>query len=169
MRFTPPLVLVLSALTAGAAAGDLPALEIAGAISRPGKLTIAELQAFGSATGTWKQHGRTHQVTGVPIQKVLAARGFSPGPEGKNVPLVEKRAGWRKVLVAVVADGDEVAFSCAELSDEIGATKVLVVWSVNGKPLGPETGPLRLVSLSDHEPSRSVFKLERLVVVDVTQ
>ena len=91
MRFTPPLVLVLSALTAGAAAGDLPALEIAGAISRPGKLTIAELQALGSATGTWKEHGRTHQVTGVPIQKVLAARGFSPGPEGKNVPVVEKR------------------------------------------------------------------------------
>ncbi|HTP28371.1 MAG TPA: molybdopterin-dependent oxidoreductase [Anaeromyxobacteraceae bacterium] len=167
----PSLVLALTLATfaAGAAESVVPSLEIAGSISEPGKLTIQELQALGPVTRPWKEHGKTHQVTGVPIQKILAARGFSPGPEGKNVPVTEKRAGWRKVLVAVAADGYQAAFSCAELSDEIGATKVLVVWSVDGKPLRTETGPLRLVSPSDHEPSRSVFKLERLVLVDVTQ
>jgi hypothetical protein len=74
-----------------------------------------------------------------------------------------------QVVVAIAGDGYQAAFSCAELSDEIGATKVLVVWRIDGEPLRPKTGPFRLVAVTDNEGSRSVFQRVRLVVVDVTQ
>jgi len=108
-------------------------------------------------------------VTGVPLDKVLAAFGFAPGPMGRQVPVTEKRAGWRKVVVALGNDGYQVAFSCAELTSEIGATKALVSFALDGAPLGGERGPFRLVVLTDREPSRSVRNLERLIVVDVSQ
>jgi len=57
----------------------------------------------------------------------------------------------------------------ATSSPEIGATKVLVSWSMDRKRLREGTGPFRLVAATDREPASSVHGLERLVVVDATQ
>ena len=144
------------------------AVAVSGALPRTGALGRKELEALGASTVEWVEHGERHRVTGVPLEKVLAAFGFTPGPRGKQVPVAEKRAGWRKVLVAVGRDGYQVAFSCAEVSPEIGATKAFLSWSADGEPLREETGPFRLVVTTDGEPARAVHGLERLVVVDVT-
>jgi len=169
MRSTLAVALVLLCSVTVGAEEPTPALDVSGDIQSPGSVALAQLQALGSVTAAWKLHGRTHQVTGVPLQKLLESRGFSPGREGKDVLAAEKHQGWRRVLVAVGADGYQVAFSCAEVSAAIGATKALVVWSIDGRPLEPEVGPLRLVALTDKEGARSVFRLKRIVVVDVTQ
>jgi hypothetical protein len=40
-------------------------------------------------------------------------------------------------------------------------------WEVDGKPLSPEEAPFRIVVTTDKEPSRSLYKLTRLEVVDL--
>jgi DMSO/TMAO reductase YedYZ molybdopterin-dependent catalytic subunit len=170
MRVTAFVALAtLLSLSPADALDPEPTIAVAGALPRTGAIGLKDLQALGATTVEWVDHGEKHRVTGVRLDKVLAAFGFRPGPRGKEVPIAEKRAGYRKVLVAVGSDGYQVAFSCAEVSPEIGATQALVAWCVDGEPLRAGSGPLRLVVVTDREGARSVRALERLVVVDATQ
>jgi hypothetical protein len=142
-------------------------LQIAGDLPRTGTLTQKELEQLGPTTAHWKEHGADHDVVGVPLDKVLAHFGFEPGPMGKDTPKSEKRRGWKMVVVASAPDGFQAVFSCAELTESMGPSRVLVVWSVDGKPLPEDTGPFRLVALTDQEPSRSLYHLARIDVVDM--
>ena len=141
-------------------------IEVSGALPRSASLGQAELSALGASTGTWTLHGTRHQVTGVRLDKVLTHLGFTPGPMGKDVPVAEKRAGFRKVVVATARDGFQAVFSVAECFQGMGPGEVLVVWAVDGKPLPPADGPFRLAVLTDGEPSRSLRQLKKLEVVD---
>jgi hypothetical protein len=142
-------------------------IDVSGALPRSASLGQAELSALGATTGTWTLHGTRHQVTGVRLDKVLTHLGFAPGPMGKDVPVAEKRAGFRKVVVATARDGFQAVFSVAECFQGMGPGEVLVVWAVDGKPLAPADGPFRLAVLTDSEPSRSLRQLRTLEVVDV--
>ena len=118
-------------------------------------------------TSTWTAHGEKHLVLGVPLDKLLTRFGFDPGPMGKAVPKDEKRKGWRMVVVASAADGFQSVLSCAEFFESMGATRAMVVWKIDGKPLPVDRGPLRLVVLTDKEPSRSIYGLRKLDVLDL--
>ena len=84
---------------------------------------------------------------------------------GKSIPPREKHSGHRFVLIATAADGYKAVFSAGELAEQ--STQALVVWSVDGVMLPSESGPMRLVVLSDHGVSRSLFQLRTIDVVDV--
>ena len=166
------LALVGSTVVAFAAPQPPPSappasVEVSGAIPKPGRLAKSDLTALGPKTATWQVHGKSLDVTGVRLDKVLTHLGFSPGPMGREVPVADKRAGYRKVLRATARDGYQAVFSVAELSEGMGRTEVLVVWAVDGKSLDAEEGPLRLVALTDGEPSRSIRQLERLEVIEL--
>jgi DMSO/TMAO reductase YedYZ molybdopterin-dependent catalytic subunit len=143
-------------------------LRVAGALPKTGALTLADLAALGPVTATWVAHGGKHEVHGVPLDRVLTHFGFTPGSMDASVPKRDKRKGWHMVVIASAADGFQAVFSCAEIFETMGATRVLVVWKIDGKPLPPDRGPLRLVPLTDKEPSRSVFSVNRLEVIDPT-
>ena len=163
-------VLALATLLAAASAGraeEPPTLSIAGDLSAPVRLTLADLKALGPATVEWTVHGRKRAALGVPLDKILTKAGFSAGPMGKDVPVGEKRSGWKKAVVASAADGFQAVFSCAELFPDMGPTRALVAWEIDGKSLLPEEAPFRLVVTTDKEPSRSLYKLVRLEVVDL--
>jgi hypothetical protein len=136
-------------------------------LPRPASLGQAELSALGAKTASWTVHGTKRKVTGVRLDKVLTHLGFTPGPMGRDVPVAEKRAGYRKVVVATARDGFRAVFSVAECIEGMGPTEVLVVWAADGKPLSPETGPFQLAVLTDREPSRSLRQLQKIEVVDV--
>lgn len=140
-------------------------LTVRGDVRTPAKLAVAELQAMAPVTKAWSQHGQNRQVTGVPLMAVLRRAGWEAGPEGKSVPPREKHSGHRFVIIATAADGYQAVFSAAELTE--GKTEALVVWAIDGKPLPPENGPLRLVVPTDSGLSRSTFKLRFLDVVDI--
>lgn len=53
------------------------------------------------------------------------------------------------------------------LFPDMGPTRALVNWEIDGKSLSPEEAPFRLVVTTDKEPSRSLYKLVRLEVVDL--
>jgi hypothetical protein len=139
-------------------------LEVGGALPRHGTLDVAALARLGAETVEVgdNRHGR-----GVRLDKVLAAFGFSSGKMGGDLAPRDKRPGWKKVVRASAADGFEAVFSCAEISAEMGPSRAYVMFEIDGKPLPPETGPLRLTVPTDKEPSRSVRQLSRLEVVDL--
>jgi DMSO/TMAO reductase YedYZ molybdopterin-dependent catalytic subunit len=169
MRTLGRLALVGTTLLAGSvlAAPPAPGVALTGAVPKPMSFAQKDLQALGTVTESWTEHGTSHQVSGVPLDKVLAAAGFAPGVMGKEVPKREKRAGWKMALRVTATDGFQAVFSCAELWEGMGATRALLVWDVDGKPLGPELGPFRIVVLTDREPSRSVHNVTKLEVLDL--
>jgi DMSO/TMAO reductase YedYZ molybdopterin-dependent catalytic subunit len=183
MTLTRPAALALTwglllLATPGAAAPAAPvapaasatsggALEIAGALPRPGSISLAELKKLPLTKAPWAGGGG-RVVTGVALDVLLAKQGFDRGVMGKEIAPREKRRGWHKVVVATARDGFVAVLSCAEVFEDMGATRALVVWELDGKPLPADKGPLRLVVLTDKEPSRSLYALSRIDVVDLT-
>lgn len=150
-----------SAASSSTAPGE-GALTVTGALPHTGVLSLKDLGALSPEKASWDSRGQTHQVVGVPLSRILAHFGFTPGPMGKDVSKADKRAGYRKVVLATAADGYTAVFSSAEVAQDMGPTRALVIWEVDGMPVPPDTGPLRLVVLTDKEPSRSLHQLTRL-------
>jgi DMSO/TMAO reductase YedYZ molybdopterin-dependent catalytic subunit len=159
---------LLPVLAFAAERAPLTAVRVEGALPRSGTLGQTDLEKLGASTVAWTNHGQTHQVTGVRVDKALVYFGFTPGPMRKDVPVKDKVKGYRQVLVATARDGFQGVFSCAEVSQGMGATVALIVWQMDGKPLDAEVGPLRLVVVTDAEPARSIRQLESLRVLTVS-
>lgn len=149
---------------AGAAA---PAIEIRGDVSKPGPVSVSDLSALGEVRATWTLHGKSHAVTGVPLEKLLRRVGWDPGVMSKTVAPSEKRAGYKSVVVVTARDGFQAVFSAAELTEGMGGSQVLLVQRIDDQPLPAEQGPLRLVVPSDREPSRSLYQIARIDLVDM--
>jgi DMSO/TMAO reductase YedYZ molybdopterin-dependent catalytic subunit len=162
---------LLFALTTVVAVAEGPPgvghVSVQGAVATPKSLTRADLVGLGAVEADWSEHGTAHHVRGVPLGKVLSAAGFSSGPMGKDVSKKEKRSGWKMAVRVTGSDGYQTVFSCAELMEDMGATRALLVWEVDGKPLDAERGPFRIVVLTDKEPSRSVHQVQTIEVVDL--
>jgi DMSO/TMAO reductase YedYZ molybdopterin-dependent catalytic subunit len=129
-----------------------PSVEVKGGAP----LTVADLEPLGAVTSDWTSHGEKHQVTGVPLEKVLGKIGWTTGEK--------KHPGFRKILIATGADGYKAVFSTAELVESMGPTRALLVWKMDGKPLPKDQGDFRLVVLTDKEGARSVYQLVSLEV-----
>ena len=142
-------------------------IEVRGDVPKPGPLSVTDLQALSPATFTWVAHGQSHTVLGVPLSTVLRRFGWEPGVMGKNIAAADKRVGYKRVIVATAPDGFQAVFSAAELAPAMGKTQAVLCWMIDGKPLPAAEGPLRLVVLTDDEPSRSIYHLQRLDVVDM--
>jgi len=161
------LAVMLTIATMAADAGAPPSVQLEGDLIKPVSLTQAAFQALGPSTAEWKDKTGTHQVTGVRLDQILLANGFLEGPSGPGVNAKQKHEGLRAVVIASAPDGFEAVFSVAELLETLGPSKVLLVWQVDGKPLEPKVGPFRLVVLSDKMPTRSLYQLTSLKVVDL--
>ncbi len=156
------------AIASLASADPTPAqITLTGDVPKPAVFSIEQLEALGPVKASWKDHDAVHEVEGLPLDKLLAQAGFTPGRMGKDVPKREKRAGWKKALRATAVDGYQALFSCAELWDGMGPTRALLIWSMDGKPLPAGAGPLRIVVLTDKEPSRSVYQVTKLEILDL--
>ena len=167
MRSSAALGALALALAPVAVAAGVPLLVVGGDLPRPGSLKLDELKALGAMERTWTSHGKAHKVVGVRLDRVLTARGFTPGTMGKNVPKAEKRAGFRKVVLATASDGFQALLSCAEIAEQMGPTVALLVWEIDGAPLEADKGPLRLVVITDQDSSRSIYAVQRIEVLDV--
>jgi DMSO/TMAO reductase YedYZ molybdopterin-dependent catalytic subunit len=157
-------IALLAGFPARAAAPEPSLLQVTGALPRTGALKLAELEAMNPVKASWSGHGTPREVYGVPLERVLTRFGFEAGPMDKSPG--DKLRGWRKVVVASAPDGFQAVLSCAEIFESLGATRAIIVWKIDGKPLG-DAGPLRLVVLTDKQALRSVRNLARLEIVDL--
>jgi DMSO/TMAO reductase YedYZ molybdopterin-dependent catalytic subunit len=136
-----------------------PALLIKGAVKQELHLTLADLKSMPRTKMTAKGHdATTHEYEGVTLTSLLAKAGAPQAGDlrGKNMSLC---------VVAEGSDGYRAAFSLAELDPDFAAESVLVADTSDGKALGPDQGPLRLVVATDKRQGRWVRLLKIISVV----
>src|ERR1700693_1748534 len=141
-------IVALTLLAAAAAAqtagntNSAAALMVKGSVNQELRLTLAELKAMPRTKVTAKGHdGSTHEYEGVTLVSLLAKAGAPQAGDlrGKNMTLC---------VVAEASDGYRAAFSLAELDADFAGESVVVADTVDGKDLGTDQGPLRLVVTS---------------------
>jgi DMSO/TMAO reductase YedYZ molybdopterin-dependent catalytic subunit len=150
------LVAQSKASTAASTSGA--ALVIKGAVKRELSLTATDLKAAPRTKISAKGHDAAmHEYEGVALQTLLAKAGVPAAGDlkGKNMALF---------VIAEAGDGYRAVFSLAELDADFAAESVLVADTADGKELGADQGPLRLVVPGDKRQGRWVRMLKSIVV-----
>jgi DMSO/TMAO reductase YedYZ molybdopterin-dependent catalytic subunit len=154
---------LMAAAAAAQTAGNTDstaALAVKGSVKQELRLTLAELKAMPRTKVTAKGHdGSTHEYEGVTLVSLLGKAGAPQTGDlrGKNMTLC---------VVAEGSDGYRAAFSLAELDADFAGESVVVADTVDGKDLGTDQGPLRLVVPSDKRQGRWVRLLKVLTVAN---
>jgi hypothetical protein len=144
-----------------------PKITVSGDLPNSGVFSLTELQKIGTAEFDWTHDGRTHRCEGLSLDRLIDHLGFSPGEGGRNIARVDRRPGWKKILIVEGADGYQAIFTCAEISEAMGVTRAYVVWGIDGQPVAEEDGPLRIIVTTDKKGSRSVRQLKRIEIADL--
>jgi DMSO/TMAO reductase YedYZ molybdopterin-dependent catalytic subunit len=135
-------------------------LRIAGAVSTPLVLTVADLKKMPRKTlSVVNPHDKKKEMyEGVLLQDLLAKAGV---PQGEQL----RGASMATYVIAEAADGYRVVFSLAELDSGILESEVMVADTVDGAPLSAQQGPFRLVAPHEKRPARWVRMLKAITVV----
>lgn len=142
----------------------IPQLKIGGSVPSPLTLKLSDLKALPRTTlHVVNPHEKKEEVyEGVLLEELLRKAGVPHGEQLRG-PLMTT------YIVAEAEDGYRVAFSLAELDPGILDSQVLVADTLDGAPLGPKVGPLRLVAPHDKRPARWVRMLKSITVVSPQQ
>jgi DMSO/TMAO reductase YedYZ molybdopterin-dependent catalytic subunit len=105
-----------------------------------------------SEEGTPKKH------EGVWLAGILAKSGAPMGEHLRGKELAS-------YVLATARDGYQVVFALAEIDPVFREQQILLADSVDGQPLFPYQGPLRLVVTGDKRGARSIRMLTRIEVV----
>jgi DMSO/TMAO reductase YedYZ molybdopterin-dependent catalytic subunit len=144
---------------AGQTTGELK-LAVTGDVATPLTLSASDLAAMPREhVDVNDPRGGKASYDGVALQTILAKAGVAFGHmRGKLL------TGY---VLAEAKDGYEILFSLGELDPDFGNTRAIVADEQDGKPLGPNKGPVRLVVPADKEGARSVRMLEKLEVIQL--
>jgi DMSO/TMAO reductase YedYZ molybdopterin-dependent catalytic subunit len=148
------------AQAAATSAGATPALVIKGAVKQELRLSLADLKAMPRTKVVAKGHdGGAHEYEGVALASLLAKAGVPQAGDlrGKNMTLC---------VIAEATDNYRALFSLAELDVDFAAESVLVADTADGKPLGTDAGPFRLVVPGDKRQGRWVRLLKAISIVN---
>lgn len=151
-----------TAQTPASTAKAAPAtLSIRGNGVTPLTLTAEELSKLprASATVTNRDGSRT-VFEGVSLFEVMRRAGMKPG---EGVHGKEAMTITTAVVVVEAADGYKAAFAQAEFDPAYTNRVILLADRKDGKPLGDEEGPLRLIAPDDKRPARWVRNVATLV------
>ncbi len=99
------------------------------------------IQATNSRTQTQETY------SGVPLMALLVELGVPQKLKGKD---------FRLYVVAEGRDGNKVVYSLGEISPDVHDGSVLLVDSVDGKPLADNNGPIELICSGERRPARWV-------------
>jgi DMSO/TMAO reductase YedYZ molybdopterin-dependent catalytic subunit len=166
MRAMKHLILMLvavAALGATSAAAQpatdaAAALTIAGDVSRPTTITMADMKAMPRASATIQEDGHPVKYEGVLVSELLKRAGVGLGRDMTGNAL-------STYVLASAKDGYEAVFSLAELDPGFTGSEIIVADSVDGKPLFDYQGPFRIVAPKDTRGARGVRMLLKLEVV----
>ncbi|MBI1353202.1 MAG: molybdopterin-dependent oxidoreductase [Acidobacteria bacterium] len=152
------LLLAVAPLLAAQQAPEKPILTVRGDLPSERTFTLEQLRAMPRASVETTEDGVAKRYEGVWLHEALAAAGAPMGDELRGKAL----AGY---VLAVARDGYQVVFGLAEIDPVFREPGVLLADQVDGRPLFPYQGPLRLVVAGDKRGARSIRMLERLEVV----
>lgn len=153
----PPIRLSYAQDRAGA-----PVLQVSGAVRTPLALTVEDLKKMPRKTvSVVNPHDKkAENYEGVLVEDVLKKAGVPQGEDLKGQLLAT-------YLIFEAADGYRVAFSIAELDSGIVDSDVMVADTLDGAPLPPKQGPLRIVAPREKRAARWVRMLKSITVVIV--
>jgi len=135
-------------------------LRIAGAVSTPLVLTVADLKKMPRKTlSVMNPHDKKRETyEGVLLEDLLTKAGV---PQGEQL----RGTSMATYVLAEATDGYRVVFSLAELDSGILESEVIVADTVDGAPLSPQQGPFRLVAPHEKRPARWIRMLKSITVV----
>jgi DMSO/TMAO reductase YedYZ molybdopterin-dependent catalytic subunit len=158
----PWLVLVLAVLPDPTVTlGQDPAptskvvLRVGGEVPRPLEWTAPEFGRLPRQTVRAKDHGKEGEFEGVPLVEVLKASGVKFGQDLRGPALV----GY---LVVEAADGYRAVFALPELDPAFTDRIILLADRRDGKPLGGNAGPLRVIVPGEKRHARWVRQVTGL-------
>jgi DMSO/TMAO reductase YedYZ molybdopterin-dependent catalytic subunit len=135
-------------------------LKIGGAVQMPLTVSLMEMKQMPRKTVRVEnpREQKADVYEGVPLDTLLQKAGL---PQGEQL-----RGAWMTAYLLVEAsDNYRVVFSLAELDPSFLDSDVLVADSVNGAPLTPDQGPLKLVAPHEKRPGRWVKMLKSITVI----
>jgi DMSO/TMAO reductase YedYZ molybdopterin-dependent catalytic subunit len=157
-------MLPLLILAASAFAAD-PALRIEGVAGRDGvaqpaaQFTLADLAAMPRVKLPGKTHdGKQHEFEGVALAELLRRAGLPQGEQLRGSLL-------SRYVVVSAHDGYRAVFSLPEFDPAFTDTRALIADRMDGQPLSPHDGPLRLVLPSEKREARWVRMVERIEIL----
>jgi DMSO/TMAO reductase YedYZ molybdopterin-dependent catalytic subunit len=133
-------------------------LNVGGDIPRPLKLTAPEFARLPRQTVRAKDHdGKEGEFAGVPLVEVLKAAGVKFGQDLRGPALAS-------YLVVEAADGYRAVFALPELDPAFTDRVILLADRRDGKPLGGNAGPLRVIVPGEKRHARWVRQVIGLKV-----
>jgi DMSO/TMAO reductase YedYZ molybdopterin-dependent catalytic subunit len=133
-------------------------LSVGGEVARPLTLTAQELSRLPRQTIHAKDRdGKEVEFEGVPVVAVLKAAGVKFGSDLRGPALAN-------YLVVEAADGYRAVFSLPEIDPDFTDHIILLADRRDGKPLGGNEGPLRVVVLGEKRQTRWVRQVVALKV-----
>jgi len=154
-------VLIAAAFVAAPMHAQQASLAVAGAVEHPLDLQMSDLEKMPHTRIDVKDHdGNPVTYEGVALAELLKAAG---APLGEKL----RGAGMASYVLAHAKDGYRVVFAIPELDAGFTDLKVIVAYTMNGKPLPEGQGPLRIVAPQDKRPARWIRMLDRIEVVKI--
>jgi DMSO/TMAO reductase YedYZ molybdopterin-dependent catalytic subunit len=135
-------------------------LRITGNVTTPQTLTIADLKKMPrKSLSVVNPHDKKNEsYEGVLLEELLHQAGVAQGEKLRGTAMAT-------YVVAEGSDGYRVIFSLAELDSGMLDSEVIVADTLDGKPIAPEVGPLRIVAPHEKRPARWVRMLTTITVV----
>jgi len=151
--------ITISLLAAGSVAAQ--ALIIVDLTHRAHNLTQAEVAALPQVSLPVKtKDGQTHVFSGPSLAAILKIAGAPSGADLRGKDLAD-------VVVVSARDGYRVALSLAETDPALGGKKIVVADRVDGKAIGPEDGPFRLIVAGDTRAARWARMVRQIAVIQL--
>jgi DMSO/TMAO reductase YedYZ molybdopterin-dependent catalytic subunit len=137
------------------------ALRIGGNVTTPLALSLADLKSMPRQTvNVVNPHSKkAESYQGVALEYLLHKAGV---PQGEAL----RGKAMATYVLATASDGYRVVFSLAELDAGFMDSDVIVADTLDGAPLRPNEGPLKLVAPHDKRPARWIRMVKSLDVME---
>lgn len=150
------LFLIACLLAAPAAAQDLTVIDLSHQVHA---VTTVQLAAMPRTTVSAKaRNGQVHVFSGPSLAAILK---LADAPSGANL----KGKDMADVVLVSARDGYRVVLSLAETDPSLADGKILLADQMDGKAIGPEDVPLRLIVPGDARPVRWARMVERIEII----
>lgn len=129
------------------------------AIGTPVAVDAALLADLPVAEASFTAHGQTQRCEG-PLLRDLVVKLGAPSGHDLSGPALTRG------VVVRARDGYAVLFSLGELDAALGTSDAILALRCDGKPLGDEIGPVRLVAPGEQRAARSARQVATIELVD---
>lgn len=137
----------------------MPSLTISGEVLNPLSLTVADISKMPQAKVKAKDRDNAeHEYGGVMLVDALNAAGVTVGAQLRGENLA-------KYVLVTAADNYQVVYALPELDPEFTDDVVLLITTVDGKPLPNGEGPFRLVNPADKKHARWIREIKSIKVL----